>query len=274
MQVYSAQEVIPTIHELPDIRNEVLQLYNTRLKNSIKEGEEKLQLMQRSSFHLGIHQEPTLQFADSIMWGWVHHQNLIRVMKDATDIVKLLLNFLETTFEDIIEGHQELEAFIITYKDCVVDSDMAASMQQTLQRTFEYLNDFETRITCKHVPLKLRLHLQPEYVYQIPKLFTSLIIKGPVIIDRSALCVTSNTVHLHWEVAGQQSEVPNEEFNICVKNLDTDELRQSTCQSYNIQIEDLLPDTQYWFYVKRADDTGFLYGQWTDNIVLQTDISK
>lgn len=231
--------------------------------------------MQRSSFHLGIHQQPTLQFADSMLWGLINHQRLTRVMKDATDIVNLLLNFLETAFADIIEGHQELEAFIIKYKDCVVDSDMAASMQQTLQRTFEYLNDFESRITWNHVPLKLRLHLQHEYTAHIPKLFTSLIIKGPVIFDRSALCVTSNIVHLHWEVAGQQSEVPDEEFEIWVKSLDTDEeFRQSTCQSYNIQIDDLLPDTQYRFSVKRADDTGLLCGQWTDNIVLKTDISK
>ncbi|KAG8007332.1 Fibronectin type III domain-containing protein 11 [Nibea albiflora] len=148
-------------------------------------------------------------------------------------------------------------------------------MQQTLQQTFEYLNDFETRITWNHVPLKLRLHLQHAYTVYIPKLFTSLIVKGPVIFDRSALYVTSNIVHLRWEVAGQQSEVPNEEFEIRVKTLDTDEeFRQSTCQSYNIEIDDLLPDTQYQFSVKRADDRGLLYGQWSDNIILKTDISK
>lgn len=225
---------------------------------------------------MGIHQLATSQFPDSMVWNLINHQKLPRVTKDATDFAKLLLHFLEMAFEEIILGHQELEAFIIQYKDCVVDSDTAASMQQSLQQTFEYLNDFESRITWNHCPLKVQIPLLPHaHYFNIPKPITLLIIKGPVIFDKSALRVTSNIVHLAWKVAGHQSEVQEGEFEIGVKTLDTgEEFRKFTCQSYNTQIVDLLPDTQYQFFVKRADDTRLVYGQWRDNIILKTDTSR
>ncbi|KAK9528390.1 hypothetical protein VZT92_012554 [Zoarces viviparus] len=107
-------------------------------------------------------------------------------------------------------------------------ADTAARVQQRLLQTHQ---DFESRFriwalcTC-------RTHSSPT---QARRLRASLDIKLPVMINRLKSRVTSNTVHLHWEVAGEQSQDLNQDFEIHIKSLHptTAEhgVTKSTCQS-------------------------------------------
>ncbi|XP_044069131.1 fibronectin type III domain-containing protein 11-like [Siniperca chuatsi] len=270
-----------------DLFNQILQLLDTKLNdNSIMVFQEELRLMQRSSYYLEIQrddllptadqQQHTLHLTDSTVWSLIDQQRLQRAMTLANTQVRLLLALLGMLYQGIIRGCRELEAFINRYDQGLVDSDTAASMQQMLQQTHQYMNDFESRMTRNLGPLDLQNQLIPNTGnLPIPQLSASLAIKMPVIFDRFKSCTTSNTVHLCWEVAGQQSKEPNQQFEIHVKSLhptiaEHDQFTKSTCQSYNIQVNNLIPDRYYQFSVKRVDAVNLVYALWIDTIILKT----
>ncbi|XP_067444566.1 fibronectin type III domain-containing protein 11-like isoform X3 [Thunnus thynnus] len=202
-------------------------------------------------------------------------RKLRRAMTLANTQVKLLLTLLGMLYEEIISGCRELEVFIIKYDQGLVDSDMAASTQEKLQRTHQYLNDFESRLTRNLGPLDLQNQLILNTgQYPMPQLSASLAIKMPVMFDRCESRVTSNAAHLCWGVASQQSKEPCQEFEIHMKSLhptaDQDQFIKSTCQSYSIHFNNLTPDRYYQFSVKRVDTVNLVYGLWTDTIILKT----
>ncbi len=248
--------------------------------------QEELRLMQRSSYYLEIQrddllpttgqQQQALRLSDSMVWSLIDQQRLQRAMTMANTQVKLLLALLGMLYQEIIRSCRELEAFIIKYDQGLVDSDMAASMQQKLQQTHQYVNDFESRMTRNLGPLDLQNQLIPNTSnLPLPQLSASLAIKMPVIFDRFKSCATSNTVHLCWAVTGEQSKEPNQQFEIHVKSLhptlaEHGQFTKSTFQSYNIQVNNLTPDRYYQFSVKRVDAVNLVYGLWIDTIILKT----
>ncbi|XP_028432752.1 fibronectin type III domain-containing protein 11 isoform X1 [Perca flavescens] len=277
---------------LPDLRNQILQLLCTRLNDDcIIAMQEVLRLRQRSSYYLEIQhddllptadeQQHTLHLSDSTVWSLVDQRRLQRAMTLANTQVKLHLTFLGLLYEEIIRGCQELEAFVMKYDQGLVDSDIAASTQERLQQTHQYLKDFESRLARKLGPLDLQNQLIPNTGnIPIQQLSASLAIKMPVIFNRSETYTTSNTVHLCWEVTGEQSQELNQEFEIHAKSFHPTiaehcQFTKSTCQSYNIEVNNLIPDRYYKFSVKRVDSVNLVYGLWVDNITLKTlDISK
>ncbi|XP_051271007.1 fibronectin type III domain-containing protein 11-like isoform X2 [Dicentrarchus labrax] len=279
-----AQKVRTQMDTLPDLRNQILQLLETRLsETSIMMLQEKLRLMQRCSYYLEILREDLLPTADQtqqvhlsdqMLWSLIDQQRLQSAMTLGNTQVKLLLTLLGMLYHEIIRGCQELETFILKYDQGLVDSNMAASMQKKLQQTHQYVKDFESRMTRNLGPLDLQNQLILNTGnFPIPQLTVSLTVKMPVIFDRLKSCVKSNTVHLCWDVAGQQE--PDEQFEIHIKSLhptttEHAEFTKSICQSYNIQVKDLQPDRYYQFSVKRVDAVNLVYGQWIDTITLKT----
>lgn len=242
--------------------------------------------MQRSSYYLEIHredllpmtnqQQPTLHLSDSMVWSLIDQRRLQQAMTLANTQVKLLLALLGMLYQEITRGCQELEAFVNKYNQGLVDSGMAALAQQQLQKTYQYVNDFESRMTRNLGPLDLQNHLIPNTgSFPIPQLSAMLGIKLPVIFDRFKSCATSNAVHLCWEVTGEQSKEPNQPFEIHVKSLhptiaEHGQFTTSACQSYDIQVNNLIPDRYYQFSVKRVDAVNLVYGLWMDAIILKT----
>lgn len=241
--------------------------------------------MQRSSYYLEIQrndllstadqQQQTLNSSESTVLSLIDQRRLGCAMTLANTQVKLLLTLLGMLYKEIISGCRELEVFMIKCDQGSVDSDIAASMQEKLQQVHQYLNDFESRMTRNLGPLDLQnqLILNTGH-YPVPQLSASLVIKMPVIFDRCASRVTSNTAHLCWEVTNQQSKEPCQEFEIHIKSLhptvDQGQFIKSTCQSYSIQFNNLTPDRYYQFSVKRVDAVNLVYGLWTDTIILKT----
>lgn len=251
--------------------------------------QQELQLMNRSSYYLEIQRNdlvPTadqhiLHLSDSTVWSLIDQQRLRCAMNLAKTHVRLLLTVLGLIYEEIVRGSRELENFIIIYKQGLVDCDTEATVRQKLQQTHQHLNDFVTRISRNLGPLELQNQLIPNTGnIPIPQLRVTLTVKMPVVFDRFESCASSNSVYLSWEVAGEQSKEPNEQFEIQVKNLhpiadDQELFNKSTCQLYYTQVDNLISDRFYQFSVKRVDAVNLVYGLWTDTIVLKTlDVSK
>ncbi|XP_070695402.1 fibronectin type III domain-containing protein 11-like [Pempheris klunzingeri] len=286
------QEVKTQKDTLLDLCNQILRLLNTRLSDkSILVLQEELRFMQRCSYYLEIQREDllptvdqnqqTLHLSDSMVWSLIDQQKLQRTMTQANTQVRLLLALLGMLYEEIIRGCQELEAFIVEYYQGLVDSDMAASMQQKLQKTHQYMSDFQNRLTRNLGPLDLQNRLIPNTCnFPLPHLSASLTIKMPVIFDRFKSCVSSNTAYLFWDVVDEQSKEPTQQFEIHGRSLhptipEHGQLTVTTSQSYNIQVNNLTPDMHYQFSVKRVDAVNLVYGLWIDTIILKTlDISK
>lgn len=223
----------------------------------------------------------TSYLSDSVLRSLIEQPRLQHAMTLANTQVKLLLKLLEMLYQEIIKGCQQLEAFIIKYDQGLVDSDMAASTQQKLQQTQQYVKDFESRMTQNFGPLDLQNHLiWSTAIDPLPQLTASLAIKMPVMIDRFESCATSDAVHLCWAVAGQQSMEPNQQFEIHVKSrhpttAEHERFTKYMYQSCNIQVNNLTPDRYYQFSVKRVDTFNLVFGLWIDTIILKTlDISK
>uniref|UniRef100_A0A3Q1HA38 Fibronectin type-III domain-containing protein n=1 Tax=Anabas testudineus TaxID=64144 RepID=A0A3Q1HA38_ANATE len=276
-----AQEIKNHGDTLPDLYNQVLQALSSSLSdNSIEE----LQLMQRSTYYLEIQRDDllpasdqhVLRLSDSTVWSLIDQQRLQHAMNLAKTQVRLILTVLGLIYKEITRGCQELEAFIINYNRGLVDCNTVASVQQKLHQTHNYLNNFNTRMTCNLGPLELPNQLIPNTGhFPIPQLRVSLAIKMPVVFDRFESCAGSNSVYLSWDVAGKQSKEPNEQFEIQVRNLhpttdDQDQFSKATCQSYNIQISNLISDRYYQFSVQRVDTVNLVYRLWTDTIILKT----
>ncbi|XP_034725936.1 fibronectin type III domain-containing protein 11-like [Etheostoma cragini] len=280
------------IDPLQDLGNEILQLLCTRLNDDcIMTMQEGLRLMQRSSYYLEIQgddlpptadeQQQTVHSYNSTVWSLVDQQRLRRAMTLAKTQVKLHLTFLGLLFEEIIRGSQELEAFVLNYNRGLVDSDIAAPTQERLHQTHQYLNAFESRLNWKLGPLDLQNQLiHNTGGLPIQLLSVSLAKKMPVIFNRFETRTTSNNVHLCWEVACEQSQELNQEFEIHVKSFHPTiaeycQFTKSTCKSYNIEVNNLIPDRYYKFSVKRVDSVNLVYGLWVDTLILKTlDISK
>uniref|UniRef100_A0A8C2YY76 Fibronectin type-III domain-containing protein n=1 Tax=Cyclopterus lumpus TaxID=8103 RepID=A0A8C2YY76_CYCLU len=257
---------------------------NTALKPPHKFLEqEELRLMQRSSFYLEIRrhnlsppadepQDP-LQLSDSIVWTLIDKQRLQSAKALAKTRVTFLLTLQELLYEELIEACRELKAF---NDQGLADGDTAAHVQQRLLQTHQDLNDFESRMTRNAATLHLRNQLIPNKVHSSRIILrASLIIKLPVMFNRLKSCVTSNIVHLHWEVADMQSEDLNQEFKIHVKSLhptsaEKEEVSQSVCKSYDVQVKNLKPNRYYEFSVRRVDIITLVSRQWTDTIILAT----
>ncbi|XP_054473432.1 fibronectin type III domain-containing protein 11-like [Anoplopoma fimbria] len=287
-----AQEVRTQMDGLPDLCKQILQLLCTRLSDhSIMVKQEELRLMQRSSYYLEIkrhdlpptadEQHHPMHISDSMLWNLIDTWRLQRAMALASSQVELLLTMMGLLYEEILSGCQELKAFIVAYNQGLADSDMAAHIQQRLLQTCEYLNDFESRMARNLGPLNLRNQLIPN-TSNSPRirLSASLAIKLPVKINRLELFATSNTVDLHWEVAGEQSPDLDQEFEIQIQSLhpttaEHGDVTKSTCQSYSVQVTNLIPGRYYEFSIKRVDAVNLVYGLWTDTIVLKTlDVSS
>ncbi|CAK6966083.1 fibronectin type III domain-containing protein 11-like [Scomber scombrus] len=278
------QEVSSQNDALLDLRNQITHLFCTRLNaNSITVLQEKLRLMQRSSYYLEVQhdlppteeQQQTLNLSDSTVLSLIDHWRLEGALTLANTQVKLLLSLLGMLYEEIIRSCRELEVFIIKCNQGLLDSDMAVSMQEKLRQTHQYLDDFESRMTRNLGPLDLPNQLiMNTGQHPMAKLSASLAIKMPVVFDRCKSHVTSYTAHLFWEVATQQSEELGQEFEILIKSLhptaDQGEFIKTTCQSYCIQFSNLTPDSYYQFSVKRVDVLNLVYELWTDTIILKT----
>ncbi|XP_056243689.1 fibronectin type III domain-containing protein 11-like [Seriola aureovittata] len=289
-----AQEVRGQTDISPDIRDQILQLFCTRLSdNSVMVMQKELQLMHRGSYYLEIQREDllpsadqqqqqhTLHLSDSTVWSLIDQQRLQGAMTMAKTQVKLLLTFLEMLHQEIMRGGRELEDFIVKYNQGLVDATTAASMQQKLQQTHQDLGDFERRMTQTLGPLNLHNQLIPNTGnFPVPQLSVTVAMKMPVIFDRFRTRVTSTSVYLYWEVTGEQPKEPNQQFEIHVKSIhptinDHGQFSKCMSRSYNIQVNDLISDRYYQFSVKRVDAINLVYGMWIDTITLKTlDVSK
>ncbi|KAF3689383.1 Fibronectin type III domain-containing protein 11 [Channa argus] len=273
---------------LPVLQHQIQLLLSSRLSdNSLMAMQKKLQLMQRSSYYLEIqcenlppaahlHQH-TMNLSECTVWSLLDHQRLQEAITLANTHVKLLLKVLEMLYQEILSSGQELKAFAVKHEGSVADCETTAFMQQKLQQIQQHVNDFYMRPTRNLDTLKLQNQLIPimDHHYHPPLQFTaSLVIKMPVVFNRSESRASSNSVHLCWEVVDELSKDPNEEFVIHIKNLytNTDELEQfskSTYQ-YSIQVNNLISDTLYQFSVKRVDRVNLVFGMWTDTIIMKT----
>ncbi|XP_018523066.1 fibronectin type III domain-containing protein 11 [Lates calcarifer] len=282
-----AQEVRTQMDTVSDIRDQIVQLLYTRLSNnSVKVMQEELQLMQRSSYYLeiqrndlvptGDQQEHISQLSDGTVWSLIDQQKLQSAVTMANTQVKLLLTLLGLLYQEIIRGCQDLQDLIVKYDQGLVDSDTTATMQQKLQQTHQYVNDFKRTMTQNLCPLDLQTQLIPNTGnFPVPRLSASLALKIPVVFDRFESYVTSNSVYLCWGVKGEQSKDPNQQFEIHVKSLHPNmdehgQLSKSICQSYDTQVTNLISDRYYQFSVKRVDTVNLVYGMWIDTIILKT----
>ena len=235
--------------------------------------QEELELMQRSSYYLDIRCCDELD-EDQPLWC-VDQRRLQCAMTTANCQVKLLLSLLELLYDVIMRGFQELEAFILKYDQGLVDGDMAASAQQTLKQTEEYVNDFKSRLTRNLGPMDLPNQLIPHTRDAPTQVSVSLVIQMPVIFNRLESCATSNTVHLSWEVMGEQSRELNQQFEICMQRLhpttgEHDQSSTSTCRTYSTQVSNLIPDRHYRFTVRRVCVENLVHGEWMDTMILKT----
>uniref|UniRef100_UPI0037E9C6F9 fibronectin type III domain-containing protein 11-like n=1 Tax=Semicossyphus pulcher TaxID=241346 RepID=UPI0037E9C6F9 len=263
---------------------------SSELKARTKVWQEKLLLMQRSSYYLEIQREEYLppteeqenapRLSDSIVWTLIDQQRLAQAMEFANTQVKLHLALLEMLYQEILRGCCQLAGFMNKYNQGLLDSDAAASVQQQLQQTLQHVADYESRMCQRLYPLNLQNQLIANTGnVLIPKLSATLAIKLPVVIDRLATCATSNSVHLCWVVTGEESKDPNQQFEIQVRILqptiaDHDQFTKSTCQRCDVQVSNLLPDSYYQFSVRREDAVNMVYEMWTDTIVLKTQEEK
>lgn len=232
--------------------------------------------IQRADFLTARGRQQT-ELSDSATWRHlIDQRRLQRTMTQANAQVKLLLTLLGKLFEEIIRGCQELEAFTVKSNQGLVDSDMAASMQQKLQKTCQYVVDFQDRMLRNLGQLNLPIQLIPNTDSRPrPQLSVSLVFRMPVMFDRFKSRVMSNTVHLCWEITNVQPKEPDEPFEINVRSLHptTDghsQFSKSVCQSYTIQVSNLIPDRYYQFSIKRQDAANLVYGLWNDTIILKT----
>ncbi|XP_071329203.1 fibronectin type III domain-containing protein 11-like [Trachinotus anak] len=281
-----AQEVRDQTDTPTDICNQIIQLLCTGLSdNSIMAMQKELQLMNRGSYYLEIQrqdlvptadQQHTLHLSDSTLLSLINQPRLQAAMSMAKTQVKLLLTYLGMLQDQIMRGCRELEAFIVKYNQGGVDSHTAASMKQKLQQTHQDLKDFERRMTRTLGPLDLQNQLISNTGnYPIPQLSVTVAMKMPVIFDRFKSRVTSTSVYLCWEVAGEEPQEPNEQFEIHVKSLhptvdDQGHFSKCMCQLYHIQVNNLISDRFYQFSVKRVDAGNLVYGMWIDSITLKT----
>ncbi|XP_061074742.1 fibronectin type III domain-containing protein 11-like [Conger conger] len=131
-----------------------------------------------------------------------------------------------------------------------------------------------------------------------------LVSEMPVNFDRTASVALTKSVRLYWRVAGpeqgeagldyeiryklcadevldtlacEDQQQPGEEPGVSTREVsggptiseDTQHLVIITC-SNSIKINSLIPDRSYEFTVKRASSTCWVYGSWSDTIVLKT----
>ena len=124
----------------------------------------KLRLLQRSSFYLEVRldegpaaegQQPLGTAVSSL----TDKRRLQRAMALGRTQVTLLLTVMGQLYQVITRSCRELEAFIMKYKQGLVDSDMAASMQQKIQQRRQHVHDFDTRLTRNCGPLNLQNQL-------------------------------------------------------------------------------------------------------------------
>ena len=253
--------------------------------------QDKLLIMQRSSYYLVIQQDdliPTTNDQQSIpplskstLWSLIDQGRLQRTVAVARTQVKVLLSLLGLLFQDIISGSQELEAFVVKYNKGLKDSDIAASAQQRLQQIHHHVRDFERRIIWNPRPLNFQSQLIYSTVHSpVPQLRASMVLMRPVIFNRDWSKVTHSSVYLCWHLTGEQFTELDQVFEIQVQRFypavnERYQLAKATCQSYSIQVTNLLSDKYYQFSVKRVDAINLVYGPWSDTIILKTlDVSE
>uniref|UniRef100_A0A665SVW9 DUF5581 domain-containing protein n=1 Tax=Echeneis naucrates TaxID=173247 RepID=A0A665SVW9_ECHNA len=237
-----------------------------------------LLLMQRGSYYLEIQCEVVLDLSDDTLWSMIDQQRLHAAKAMAKTQVQLLLIYLEMLYQEILKDCRELQAFVEKHSQGLVDAHTAASIQQRLQQTHQDLKDFERRLTKSLGPLNLQNPLIRDVGNILyPEISALLVIKMPVIFDRcrSHASLTSTSVYLCWEVAGQHFMEPDEQFEICIKSLrpnadDNMDVMKYVCESHYIYVNQLISDRHYEFSVKRIDTTKLVYGVWTDTIILKT----
>ncbi|KAM4587356.1 fibronectin type III domain-containing protein 11-like [Odontesthes bonariensis] len=275
-----------------DLQDQIRELLCTTLSDtSIMVMQEKLLNMQRSSYYLVIQQEdliPTTNDQQSIpplskttLWSLIDLGRLQRTVAVARTQVKVLLSLLGLLFQDIISGSQELEAFAVKYNEALKDSDAAASAQQRLQQVHHHVRDFERRIIWNPMPLNLQNQLMSNTAHSpVPRLPASMVLMRPVIFNRDGSKVTHSSVDLCWHLTGEQFPELDQVFKIEVQRFhpavnEHCQLAKATCQSYSIQVTNLLSDKYYQFSVKRVDAVNLVYGPWSDTLILKTlDVSK
>ncbi|XP_068451055.1 fibronectin type III domain-containing protein 11-like isoform X2 [Clinocottus analis] len=276
-----AQAVRFQMDGLPDLYKQIQQLLCTTLsEHSFMVRQEELRIMQRSSFYLEIrrydHHENTQRVSDTKLWSLLDKQRQRSIMTLAYNRVELLLALQELLYEELIEGCKELKAFVDRYDQGLADGDAAAQAQQRFLRTHQDLKDFESRMTRDAAKLYQQNQCTPNDGHPpgIP-LSISLIIKMPVMINRLKSRVTSNVVHLYWEVADMQSEDQKQMFQIQIKCLpqtcaeQEDVYDYTTCQQHYLKISDLKPKRDYEFSVRRLDRMTLVREKFVDTISLR-----
>ncbi|XP_034056023.1 uncharacterized protein LOC117535607 [Gymnodraco acuticeps] len=274
------------IRTLPDLCNQILHLRSTiPSDSSVMVMHRKLRLLQRSSFYLEIRLDEVpaaegQQPLDTAVSSLTDERRLQRAMALSRTQVTLLLTVMGQLYQVITRSCRELEAFIMKYKQGLVDSDMAASMQQKIQQTRQHVHDVDTRLTRNCGPLNLQNQLASNtgnlHTLQLSALVS---FKMPVIFDRVKSSVLSNGVHLFWEVACVSSKELYQMFEIHIESCHPTTADNAkliyACQSYDLQLSLLEPDRNYKFSVIRVNAVNLLYGLWMDSIILKTlDISK
>ncbi|XP_071758898.1 fibronectin type III domain-containing protein 11-like [Centroberyx gerrardi] len=270
-----------------NLRAQMLQLLSTRLSNySIKVIQNQLDLMRKSSFYLEIQhhdlpppadrqqvQQP-LCMSNETLLALIDHRRLNRMLKCASDHVKLRITLLDELYIQIIKDCEELGAFINQRDPGLVDGNTQRAMQDKLLQVHEALNEFDNRL--KPGPLYMKHKLIP-HTGNIPppEISLSLAIKKPVMFDRFKSYTTSSSAELHWAIASQEPQGEATEFEIHFKILrpttaDQGEFGTVTCSSYSTQIANLIPGRSYQFSVKRVDDYTLVYAMWIETMILDT----
>ncbi|KAK2821017.1 hypothetical protein Q5P01_023976 [Channa striata] len=176
----------------------------------------------------GRNRTQRLDVSDHMACSVLDQQRLWDALALANNHVKLLLKVLEMLYQEILRGCQELKAFLIKFDRSVVDCETAAFVQQKLLGIIRAVEP---------------AHPQNEPPSPTLQLSAPLVIKKPVVFDRSESCAGSNSVNLCWKVVGELFKDPR---------------------------PNLISDRFYQFSAKRVASVSLVYGGWTDTLIMET----
>ncbi|XP_074525195.1 fibronectin type III domain-containing protein 11-like [Halichoeres trimaculatus] len=258
MEVQTQQDL-----DIQELTKKIKELLNSQLHHKCNKREV-----------LPLSEDPSYGMSDEILWSLFERQRLARALSLAKARLRLLLTMLGLLNEQLFKNYDQLSTFMQKHRWGLSSRDEAAAAKQTAEQTLQYAADFDNQVLRSQGPLGMRVKLIPNVGYRPFPWFTmSLLVKLPVVIDRSTTSVTSSSVHLFWSISETGDQNSNEQFEVQVKSLHPtigeDKFSRYTTQLH-LDVENLAPGRCYQLSVKRVDAVNLMYGQWVDALVVKT----
>lgn len=264
-----------------DLHDRVTQLLSTKLNPcNIKQCKSKLDILSKCSYYLEVMRQDTLHQPDpqqnylsnSTILHLIDPWKFQRMKKLGHSQVQIQLSLLEELYEQFCKGKVEMEA--IASQSDYGDQEVA-HINGRIAHLIKAFTDFDSTLMPGELHTKHRLISETGNA-KVPQIHLRLSVKMPVMFDTSRSEALADCARLHWEMAGQEQQEPGEQFEIRYKLLqptnteEGNQLGTVTCNSYCIQVNNLLPQRCYEFTVKRVDACCLVYGFWNDTMVLRT----